>query len=416
MDTLMREHAVLTRRYFLSVLGASAAFALSRRADARPESLTPKLEYLTGQEMFGTVERGDPLPYMLPPAALARAGLTEATWRLDVISDPAHPAQVDRELRHREGTALRFADLLEIGKTKSVRFLKTITCANGSAPLGTGLWEGVPLREVIARTGLARDCRRIFYQGFHNADVEQVFRSSLSADRVFEDPLGTPPVILAYRLNGEPISGKRGGPVRLIVPEAYGFKNVKWLNLVVLSNRFTSNDTYAIYNNTTESWMKTFARFVSPPEGARAGAMIPLSGIAQAGTSGLARVQVLALPGEHVRDDNDPYFARRVWRDAALLEPPEQWGGGLPASDVPAGSAITHPAFGFSATTRRPIEWPMRFTTAHWAMVHEGLRPGRHTLYCRTIDRDGNAQPMPRVLQNSGRNVLDRMTIEVTPA
>jgi DMSO/TMAO reductase YedYZ molybdopterin-dependent catalytic subunit len=416
MDTLLREHAVLTRRYFLSVLGASAAVVLSSRADAQPESPTPKLEYLTGQEMFGTVERGDPLPYLLAPTAQARAGLTEATWRLDVISDPGHPAEVDRELRHRDGTAIRFADLLEIGKTKSVRFLKTITCANGSAPLGTGLWEGVPLRDVIARTGLARGCRRIFYQGFHNADVDQVFRSSLSADRVFEDPLGTPPVILAYRLNGGPISGKRGGPVRLIVPEAYGFKNVKWLNLVVLSNRFTANDTYAIYNNTTESWMKTFARFMSQPEGARAGATIPLSGITQVGTSGLARVQVLALPGEQVRDDNDPYFTRRVWRDAALLEPPEQWGGGLPASDAPAGSAITHPAFGFSATTRRPIEWPMRFTTAHWAMVHEGLPPGRHTLYCRTIDRDGNAQPMPRILQNSGRNLLDHMTIDVTPA
>ena len=35
--------------------------------------------------------------------------------------------------------------------------------------------------------------------------------------------------MVAYRLNGGPIPLLRGGPVRLILPWGYGFKNIKWL-------------------------------------------------------------------------------------------------------------------------------------------------------------------------------------------
>ena len=70
---------------------------------------------------------------------------------------------------------------------------------------------------------------------------------------------GELPPFLAYRLNGEPIPLKRGGPVRMLVPDAYGFKSVKWLKRVVLSNGPFANDTYAGQNNDIDSTMKTFA-------------------------------------------------------------------------------------------------------------------------------------------------------------
>lgn len=420
MDSLKLEHIQVTRRFFLRALGASGAATLlpAAASAAVPRGATAipsfaDFEYLTTQEMFGTVERGEPLPYLLSAEKLARAGLTAETWRLDVLSDPKYPATMERELRHHDGTAFRFKDLLELARTRSVRYLKTLTCANGIEPLGMGLWEGVPLRDVLMKTGLTDDCRRVFYQGYHNADPEQTFRSSLPLDRVFEDPIGTPPVILAFKLNGEPISGKRGGPVRIIVPESYGFKNVKWLNLMVLSNRFTANDTYAIYNNTTESWMKTMARFGSSPEKVKPKQRIPISGIAQVGTSGLTRVQYLILPGEPTPDPSDPFFAKQSWKDASILDAPDSWGGGLPEDQSPGGSKELAPAFGFSATTRRPLEWPMPFTLAHWATVAEPLAPGHYTALCRTIDRSGAAQPWPRPLQNSGLNELDSVTFDV---
>ena len=76
----------------------------------------------------------------------------------------------------------------------------------------------------------------MFYHGYHNDDPKQLFRSSLPVGRVLEDHDGLPPVILCYKLNGEWLDAERGGPVRVVVPEAYGFKSVKWLTRVVLTN------------------------------------------------------------------------------------------------------------------------------------------------------------------------------------
>ena len=60
-----------------------------------------------------------------------------------------------------------------------------------------------------------------------DGDPRQVFRSSISYTEAFEPAAGDPPVMLAWALNGEPLSLERGGPVRMVVPHAHGFKSVK---------------------------------------------------------------------------------------------------------------------------------------------------------------------------------------------
>src|SRR5207244_2667772 len=146
-----------------------------------------------------------------------------------------------------------------------------MTCNNIGEPLGMGLWEGVPLRELIWLTRPVENIRRVYYYGYHNDDPKQLFQSSLSIGRVLEDPPGELPVLVCYKQNGEFLSGKRGGPARMLVPEAYGFKSVKWLQRVVLTNNHQANDTYADGNNDIESPMKTFARFINPPSKTKAG-------------------------------------------------------------------------------------------------------------------------------------------------
>ncbi len=417
MNDLEQEHRRISRRYFSRLFAGAGTVALlpGCRVEGNPQfaHTLAGMDYLTAQEMFGTVERGKPLPYKLPPAQLAEAGLTTKTWKLEVLADPEDPAVVDQELTIAGGTAFTYDALMRMAEHSAVRFLKTLTCANGAKPLGTGLWEGVPVREVIRQTGVSKNFRRMWYFGFHNHDPKQIFQSSLSADRLFEDPLQTPPVILAYRLNGEPLSGKRGGPVRLVVPEAYGFKSVKWLDRILLSNRSTSNDTYAKYNNTTESWMKSLARFGGAPGKVAPGTPIPVSGIAQVGTAGLERVEVLLKPAD--AEASQPHWREdKAWMEATLLEAPRfEWGGRLPDREHPGGRGRTPAAFGFSEDTRAPVQWPLRFTTAHWAAVLPPQRPGSYRAYCRTIDRDGRPQPWPRTLQNSGRNLLHRVPVEV---
>lgn len=245
--------------------------AMRARWSEPPGTIAP-YGYLTPQGAFGDAERGSPLPYTLPLAKRREVGLERETWRLEVVADPDSDARLDNPLSIAVGTALDFAGLLQLGERHGVRYLKGMTCNNLGEPLGMGLWEGVPLREVVWLARPTLNVRRVFYYGYHNDDPAQLFQSSLPFGRVLEDPPGELPVLLCYKLNGEFLTGKRGGPVRMLVPEAYGFKSVKWLQRVVLTNHYAANDTYHAGNNDLDSPMKTFARFVSVPKTARAGA------------------------------------------------------------------------------------------------------------------------------------------------
>ncbi|MBC8350271.1 MAG: hypothetical protein H8E24_16845, partial [Verrucomicrobia bacterium] len=61
----------------------------------------------------------------------------------------------------------------------------------------------------------------------------------------------------------------------------------------------------------------------------------------------------------------------------------------------------------------QPEHWPMRSPIAHWATLLKDVAPGKHALYCRTIDDKGNAQPMPRPFRKDGANAIHKTTITV---
>jgi hypothetical protein len=296
---------------------------------------------------------------------------------------------------------------MKLAGQHAVRYLKVMTCNNIGEPLGMGLWEGVPLRDVLWLTRPKENIRHVYYYGYHNDDPKQMFQSWLPASRVFEDPPGHLPVLLCYKLNGEWLTPKRGGPVRMLVPETYGFKSVKWLQRVALTNRHQSDDTYANGNNDTNSWLKTFARFVRAPEEARAGRPIPLTGRAQAGMSGLAKVQYWLRPMNSPLPSDDPYFETAPWQDAKILPLPKNWWRELPGGKRPEIPAQ------FDSATGRPLEWPMRHCLAYWAALAPGVPAGQYELRCRTIDAAGHAQPMPRPFEKSGHNDIQSVTLTV---
>ena len=296
---------------------------------------------------------------------------------------------------------------MRLAETKAVRYLKVMTCNNLNNPLGMGLWEGVPLREVVWMARPTENIRRVFYYGYHNDKPEQIFRSSLAFNRVLEDPSGEWPVLVCYKLNGQWLSPQRGGPVRMLVPEAYGFKSVKWLQRVVLTNDHRANDTYAEQNNDIESWQKSFARFLDPPESVPADSPIPITGLAQVGIGGVAKVQYAIDPAERPQSPEDPYFTSCDWRDADLLPAPTTWGGGLPDGKLPEMPLQFDPATG------RPRHWPLRYTIVHWAKLIPGLPAGKYQLRCRTIDQAGHAQPLPRPYLRSGRNTIHTVPLAV---
>jgi len=277
-------------------------------------------------------------------------------------------------------------------------------------PLGQGLWEGVPLREVLKLAGKVNNIRRVYYWGFHNNDPKQRFLSSLGYNQVMETPPWDLCVFVAYKLNGEPISLLRGGPVRMIVPWAHGFKSIKWLQRVTLTNDFKANDTYADANNDPDSYLKTAAYLDGGPEAFKAGDSIAISGTAMVGWSGLKRVEYWLRPdaGTHGKlADGDPAWKKAEWKPCAIQPPPEDWGGNLPEGVLPKD------VWGFDPKTGKPRDWPMRFSVAHWTVVLKNLPPGAYEFRARALDLNGYAQPEPRPYPKSGRNEVPYQPILV---
>ncbi len=345
-----------------------------------PSGQEPPEPYFTPQDKFRDVSRGKPLPHQLSPEKRAEVGLTRETWKLEILSDPAHPAELGRPK-----TTLDWAALMKLAERRAVRLPKIMTCNNISRPLGMGLWEGVPLRDLLWMAEPKADVRRVFYYGYHNDDPAQRFQSSLPIGRALEDPPGMPPVIVCFMLNGQFLTPERGGPVRIVVPEAYGFKSVKWLTHVVLTNLAVANDTYMDGNNDIDSHLKTAARTLSLPKEAKAGQPIRVQGLAQVGISGLAKVQVWVSPSAPAWPADDPWFTKAPWTDAQILPPTADWGK----------------------------RWPQPFTKAHWAAELPGLPEGKYRFRCRTIDENGAAQPMPRPFKKSGAAAIEDLELVV---
>ena len=365
---------------------------------------------LTPAESFNTVARGNPKPHTLTGKDLVKARMTPETWRLEITADsrvePPHvtqPARMQAPRTLKDGTALDLETLRALGKSHGVKFIKATQCLNIPEPLGQGLWEGVPLRDVLKLCGKMRDVRRIYYRGFHNGDPEQIFQSSLSYTQAMETPPGAFPPMLAYRLNGQAITPLRGGPVRMIVPWAHGFKSIKWLQQIFVTNDYRANDTYALQNNDPESHLKTSAYIDPVPGRMPASQPVVLTGKVISGLSGLDRVEysLRRVAKDAEPQDNTGHEKLEADWQPCHIYPPPNWEQILPHDVKP------HQLLGFNAKTGQPKTWPLHYGMGYWGITLHGLQAGVYEARVRALDGNGFAQPEPRPLRKSGGNAVE---------
>lgn len=93
--------------------------------------------------------------------------------------------------------------------------------------VGTAEWTGVPLADLLAEAGVAPDAVEIRFRG-----ADRGIPAGLVSEIAFERSL--PPdvaqeALVAYAMDGRPLSPNHGAPLRLIVPGWYGMASVKWL-------------------------------------------------------------------------------------------------------------------------------------------------------------------------------------------
>ncbi len=410
---LMGERSRVTRRHFFRLGGTAAAawnlpmLAVNGAAlDPRLEEAIAKLQYLTPSDRVGSIlDKGKSGVAKLPPERLREIGLVPETWFLDVVPDPPSNCVVEQPFSRDLGNALDWNGLMRLADKHAIRFMQVCSCTNGADPFHMSLWEGIPLREVIWMTKPKDNVRRVYYQSYHPENLPP-FQSSLPLGQVLENPPGQMPVILAYKRNDQIIPASHGGPVRMIVPGAYGSKCIKWLQRVVLTNEFKANDSDADLNNDPENALKTRARFVNVPRETPSGTPFALTGMAQVGVSGLGKVQYCVHSKQDQWPADDPYLVKADWKDCTILPPPNNWGGGLSGGRLPL-TAQTDPSTG------KPFQWPLRYTIVHWATLVAALAPGIYELCCRTIDENGIAQPLPRTLPRTGFNDIQHATLVV---
>jgi DMSO/TMAO reductase YedYZ molybdopterin-dependent catalytic subunit len=125
------------------------------------------------------------------------------TWRLHV------GGHVDKPV------AITYDQLLALPKVEQI---STFHCVTGWSVTNVR-WGGVRLDDVLQ---LARPKPDAHALEFVSAEIPYV-------DSLTTRQAGLHDVMLAYEQDGKPLQRVHGAPVRLVIPEMYGYKNVKWL-------------------------------------------------------------------------------------------------------------------------------------------------------------------------------------------
>jgi sulfane dehydrogenase subunit SoxC len=93
--------------------------------------------------------------------------------------------------------------------------------------VGCAEWTGTSLQPILEEAGLMDDAVEILFSGYDRGidqGVEHDYERSLTVEDALREE-----VILAYEMNGVPLSPQHGSPLRLVVPDWYGMASVKWL-------------------------------------------------------------------------------------------------------------------------------------------------------------------------------------------
>ena len=307
-------------------------------------------------------------------------GLDGATWTLAIDGEVNSPVSMSLD---------------EIRKLPSTTITMTLECAgNGRAffdppvagiqwakgAVGTARWTGVRLAEVLKRAGAKSTARFVYMNG---------------ADR----PLGTmpdfvrqlpiekathPDTILAYDMNGQPITPLHGFPLRAIVPGWEGAYSIKWLTSLRVADR--ESDSF---------WVATGYRY--PTKRVAPGATVDPKDMAP--LTGLVVKSLITRP-----------------LDGAAIGPGKvdvagfAWAGETDISRVDISTD-----HGASWQQARLVGEQAKYAWRRFEFTFEASRPESYLILSRATDSQGRAQPMAPPWNPSGYlwNAPDSVRIEV---
>lgn len=109
--------------------------------------------------------------------------------------------------------------------------------------VGQALWGGIRFADLAKAMGLKPEAKHLIFETGDTPPTDKTppFTRSLPLERLLQDD-----VILADRMNGEPLPLLHGGPLRLVVPTWTANHWVKWIRRVTAS----ANESPAFFQQT----------------------------------------------------------------------------------------------------------------------------------------------------------------------
>jgi DMSO/TMAO reductase YedYZ molybdopterin-dependent catalytic subunit len=132
----------------------------------------------------------------------------EASWRLDVTGLVGKP----RSFTYRELAAL-----------PRVHEVRTFHCVTGWT-VHDVRWSGVRLSHLLDLVEPHASAKAVRF-----VSLEDPYNDSLTLEQAHLHD-----VLLALEMDGKPLTRPHGSPMRVVIPEMYGYKGVKWLTKMEL--------------------------------------------------------------------------------------------------------------------------------------------------------------------------------------
>lgn len=237
----------------------------------------------------------------------------------------------------------------------------------GQGAMGQATWTGVRLRDVLESAGVAPGASHLQVSGADRPPKPTVprFVRSTPLSRALD-----PGTLIAYRMNGEPLTLAHGAPLRLVVPGWAGDHWVKWLTELVVQERETGG-----------FFMQTAYRF--PVKPGAPGAPVPPEEMRPVTTFPIK--SVIARPED----------GSRLPRGAQTIS-------GVAFSGE---AAIARVEVDVDGQGFEPAELEGAPGVGRWQVFRRRVavtRPGRHEAVVRAIDEHGKVQPEKATWNPSG--------------
>lgn len=175
--------------------------------------------------------------------------------------------------------SITLADLQAMPPQDRTETLACISNPVGGPLISNGKWKGVDFAPLLQKASPKAEATELIFRAA-DGYTDSVPLSVALNNGCF----------LAYEMNGAALVQKHGYPARLLVPDIYGMKNVKWITEVELA----SSDYRGYWES--QGWddvaeYQTMSRIDYPTDGIGSGPVY-IGGVAFAGSRGIQKVEV----------------------------------------------------------------------------------------------------------------------------